>query len=206
MPATALPAAVRTGSDDDKKAYKAALGFEQVLLGQLVKEMLPKDSDAHRGPVRRADAGRLRPAPDRRRRHRPRRPALPGDAKGPVVSTVLEAELLVHLDTQINSARRLLELVLAQGTAIRARDVDAVLARLADIQTEMGRRGALEQDRAGAAPARRRRARRRPPPRSRSSASARSSPPAPPSRRASAPPSCAACSPRSPASTASTAR
>jgi FlgN protein len=64
------------------------------------------------------------------------------------VSTVLEAELLVHLDAQITSARRLLGLVLEQGKAIRARDVDAVIARLTDIQTEMGRRGALEQDRA----------------------------------------------------------
>jgi hypothetical protein len=64
------------------------------------------------------------------------------------VSTVLEAELLAHLDTQIASARKLLALVLEQGKAIRARDVDAVLARLADVQTEMGRRGALEQDRA----------------------------------------------------------
>jgi len=64
------------------------------------------------------------------------------------VSSVLEAELLVHLDTQINSARRLLALVLDQGKAIRKRDVEAVLARLADVQTEMGRRGALEQDRA----------------------------------------------------------
>ena len=64
------------------------------------------------------------------------------------MSTVLEAELLVHLDTQIASGRKLLGLVLEQGKAIRARDVEAVLARLADVQTEMGRRGALEQDRA----------------------------------------------------------
>ncbi|HET8754816.1 MAG TPA: flagellar export chaperone FlgN [Solirubrobacteraceae bacterium] len=64
------------------------------------------------------------------------------------MSTVLEAELLVHLDTQINSARKLLAFVLEQGKAIRARDVDAVLARLTDIQTEMGRRGTLEQERA----------------------------------------------------------
>jgi hypothetical protein len=64
------------------------------------------------------------------------------------VSTVLEAELLVHLDKQTASARHLLKLVLAQGTAIRERDTDAVLARLADIQSEMVRRGALEQDRA----------------------------------------------------------
>ena len=63
------------------------------------------------------------------------------------MSTVLEAELLVHLDTQINSARHLLKLVLAQGSAIRERDTDAVLARLADIQSEMVRRGVLEQDR-----------------------------------------------------------
>jgi len=63
------------------------------------------------------------------------------------VSTVLEAELLVHLDSQINSARGLLKLVLAQGSAIRERDSDAVLARLADIQSEMVRRGALEQER-----------------------------------------------------------
>jgi flagellar biosynthesis/type III secretory pathway chaperone len=63
------------------------------------------------------------------------------------VSTVLEAELLVHLDQQINSARQLLRLVLAQGAAIRERDTEAVLARLADIQSEMVRRGALEQER-----------------------------------------------------------
>ena len=64
------------------------------------------------------------------------------------MSSVLEAELLVHLDTQIASARRLLGLVLEQGKAIRKRDVDAVLAKLTDVQTEMGRRGTLEQDRA----------------------------------------------------------
>ena len=64
------------------------------------------------------------------------------------MSSVLEAELLVHLDSQINSARRLLGMVLEQGKAIRKRDVEAVLARLTDVQTEMGRRGMLEQDRA----------------------------------------------------------
>ncbi len=64
------------------------------------------------------------------------------------MSTVLEAELLVHLDSQINSARHLLRLVLAQGAAIRERDTDAVLARLSEIQAEMVRRGALEQERA----------------------------------------------------------
>ena len=64
------------------------------------------------------------------------------------MSTVLEAELLAHLDVQLASARKLLGLVLAQGAAIRERDVDGVLARLTDIQAEMARRGGLEQDRA----------------------------------------------------------
>lgn len=65
------------------------------------------------------------------------------------MSTVLEAELLVHLDRQIESARRLLGFVLAQGAAIRARDVDAVLARLGDVQTEMVGRAKLESERTG---------------------------------------------------------
>ena len=65
------------------------------------------------------------------------------------MSTMLEAELLAHLDAQLASARRLLGLVLEQGQAIRARDVDGVLGKLAEVQTEMGRRGGLEQDRAG---------------------------------------------------------
>jgi hypothetical protein len=65
------------------------------------------------------------------------------------MSTMLEAELLAHLDTQIASAKRLLATILEQGAAIRARDVDTVLAKLAEIQTEMGRRGRLEQDRVG---------------------------------------------------------
>jgi hypothetical protein len=63
------------------------------------------------------------------------------------VTTVLEAELLVHLDQQIHSARQLLKLVLAQGGAIRERDTEAVLARLADIQSEMVRRNRLETER-----------------------------------------------------------
>ena len=62
---------------------------------------------------------------------------------------VLEAELLAHLDQQLASARRLLALVLQQGVAIRAREVDDVLARLTDIQAEMGRRGTLEAERTG---------------------------------------------------------
>ena len=46
---SALPASVRTGSAKDKDAYRAALGFEQVLLGQLVKSMAA-DGPLSEGP------------------------------------------------------------------------------------------------------------------------------------------------------------
>jgi Rod binding domain-containing protein len=46
----ALPRAVRAGSDADKRAYKAALGFEKVLLGQLVKEMTAATPSLTEGP------------------------------------------------------------------------------------------------------------------------------------------------------------
>jgi hypothetical protein len=52
--------------------------------------------------------------------------------------------VVAHLDAQIASARRLLSVVLRQGQSIRAREVEEVMARLADIQVEMGRRAALE--------------------------------------------------------------
>jgi hypothetical protein len=42
VPTSALPAAVRDGSKADREAYTAALGFEQILLGQLVGELLPE--------------------------------------------------------------------------------------------------------------------------------------------------------------------
>jgi hypothetical protein len=50
VPETALPAAVRNGSAQDKERYSAALGFEQVMLGQLVKAMVPEDSGLAAGP------------------------------------------------------------------------------------------------------------------------------------------------------------
>jgi hypothetical protein len=59
----------------------------------------------------------------------------------------LGAEVLAHLDAQLESARRLLDLTLRQGAAIRAQQVDEVLARLSDIQVEMELRGQLEQQR-----------------------------------------------------------
>ncbi|MBM3677561.1 MAG: flagellar protein FlgN [Actinobacteria bacterium] len=59
----------------------------------------------------------------------------------------MTAELVQHLTRQIRSAKRLLEIVVAQGAAIRARDVDGVLARLAELQGEMAQRLVLEQER-----------------------------------------------------------
>jgi hypothetical protein len=63
------------------------------------------------------------------------------------VDAQLSAGVLSHLDVQIQSARRLLGSILAQGQAIRARDVEGVLARLAEVKTEMGLRASLEEQR-----------------------------------------------------------
>ncbi len=60
---------------------------------------------------------------------------------------VLPAAVARHLELQIASAQRLLDLVLRQGAAIRERDVEAVLARLGDIQVEMASRESLERER-----------------------------------------------------------
>lgn len=61
--------------------------------------------------------------------------------------TAFGTDLLRHLDAQLASARRLLDAVLRQGAAIRARDVDGVLRRLGEMQAEMERRAGLERDR-----------------------------------------------------------
>ena len=45
-----LPADVRSAGVQAQKDYKAALGFEQMLVGQLVKEMVPKDSEMSDSP------------------------------------------------------------------------------------------------------------------------------------------------------------
>lgn len=68
-------------------------------------------------------------------------------AEAVVPDQALPAAVARHLDLQIASARRLLDLVLRQGAAIRERDVEAVLARLADIQVEMAARESLERER-----------------------------------------------------------
>lgn len=55
--------------------------------------------------------------------------------------------LLDHLDRQIASAQRMLQILLAQGEAIRRQDVEGVLARLGDVQAEMVKRVQLERER-----------------------------------------------------------
>lgn len=62
---------------------------------------------------------------------------------------VLSSAVLRHLDAQLDSARRLLDLILRQGQAIRGKDVEAVLLRLSEIKTEMALREHLEQERSG---------------------------------------------------------
>jgi hypothetical protein len=55
--------------------------------------------------------------------------------------------LIDHLERQLASAQRLLQTVISQRDAIRAQDVEGVLARLAEVQQEMGRRMQLERER-----------------------------------------------------------
>ena len=45
-----LPADVRAAGTRRPRDYKAALGFEQMLVGQLVKEMVAKDGPLAEGP------------------------------------------------------------------------------------------------------------------------------------------------------------
>jgi Rod binding domain-containing protein len=47
---TALPADIRSAGTDAIKQYKSALGFEQMLVGQLVKSMVSEDSSLGQGP------------------------------------------------------------------------------------------------------------------------------------------------------------
>jgi hypothetical protein len=55
--------------------------------------------------------------------------------------------LLDHMRKQLESSRRLLEVVLQQNGAIRRQDVETVLASLADVQAEMAYRARLEVER-----------------------------------------------------------
>ena len=134
-----------TSPADARKPDAASKGFEQLLVQQLAQAMLKTAGDtgnqyASLLPNALADAveqgGGL--GLD-----------LNLDGGGQVTATLVRSpqlgdDVLAHLDAQIASARRLLSAVLRQGQAIRAREVEQVMARLADIQAEMGRRAALE--------------------------------------------------------------
>jgi hypothetical protein len=67
------------------------------------------------------------------------------DAQG---DRLLTADVLAHLDAQMASARSLLEVVLEQGAAIRARDVHMVVRLAGILRGEIGRRQLLEEERA----------------------------------------------------------
>jgi hypothetical protein len=47
---SALPADVRAAGPEAQKDFKAALSFEQTLVSQLVKEMVPKEGPMAEGP------------------------------------------------------------------------------------------------------------------------------------------------------------
>lgn len=56
-------------------------------------------------------------------------------------------ELIAHLEAQVTSAERLLATVVAQTAAIKTQDVPELVARLGDVQTELGVRKQLELER-----------------------------------------------------------
>lgn len=56
-------------------------------------------------------------------------------------------ELLAHLDEQLDSSRRLLASLVAQTDAIRTHQVEAVLARVREIQAEVAARARIELER-----------------------------------------------------------
>jgi hypothetical protein len=81
-------------------------------------------------------------APDPRARAGAGAPILtPADADG------LAADVLAHLDAQLASVGRLLEIVLEQGAAIRARDVHTVVRQAGLLHGELTRRAGIEETR-----------------------------------------------------------
>ncbi|MDP9377746.1 MAG: hypothetical protein M3P40_09305 [Actinomycetota bacterium] len=49
VPESALPRSVRQGTPEDRKAYQAALGFERVMVEQMLKTMT-SSGPLHEGP------------------------------------------------------------------------------------------------------------------------------------------------------------
>jgi FlgN protein len=65
----------------------------------------------------------------------------------PVETDPLASDVLSHLDAQLASVQRLLEIVLEQGAAIRARDVHTVVRFAGLLHGELARRGPIEETR-----------------------------------------------------------
>jgi hypothetical protein len=63
------------------------------------------------------------------------------------VDPILTGDVLAHLDVQLDSARRLLAIVLEQGAAIRQRDIQNVVRLASALQVEMHRRETIEAQR-----------------------------------------------------------
>jgi hypothetical protein len=66
---------------------------------------------------------------------------------GHPVDALLTRDVLAHLATQLDSARRMLAVVLEQATAIRQRAVPQVVKLASALQTEMHRREVIEAER-----------------------------------------------------------
>ena len=66
---------------------------------------------------------------------------------GHPVDMLLTRDVLAHLATQLDSARRMLGIVLEQATAIRQRAVPEVVKLATSLQTEMHRREVIEGER-----------------------------------------------------------
>lgn len=64
------------------------------------------------------------------------------------IDETLGREFVAHLELQLESARRLLAIVLEQGAAIRARNVQGVVAGAGQMHVELERRKQLEAERA----------------------------------------------------------
>lgn len=63
--------------------------------------------------------------------------------------SLLGDEVLAHLQAQLASARRLLQIVLEQGVAIRGREIESVVRLAGILGAELERRQLLEDERTG---------------------------------------------------------
>jgi hypothetical protein len=68
-------------------------------------------------------------------------------AAGPTVDAVLTSDVMAHLTAQLDSARRMLAIVLEQGVAIRQRAVPQIVRLASSLQAEMHRRELIEVER-----------------------------------------------------------